>query len=423
MVQSPSEQLNRLRYRTTLLLVAFYLIPLVLITLYNVSALPLSQGWGILSTGLVAMAVGSILLFLTLQRWETLTLEQAARDVSEDQDLLYKLSLTSEEPHSIAETLSVSQDDLQKLTDLLTASQKQCELLSEELHREQRSLEGLHNDRERLEHLLQQAQQALDSQNSTFHEQQQAQDVLHQEYQQTIADQRQVIEKKQQQVQSLEGEVKDLKYELKTLLSLTEAEDAPRYSESTFQGNGGCATKSKPKSEKVEAAPTPLELGLSVPSRSHEEAQQQLKRCIDIAQKLTGARHLAGDSSRFRDLSADGYALDLRRLCDSLLSEQSAVILLYSQRENRMLFANNQVRGMLGWSPDKFLQSFPSIISEGEADWRSALQKAATSQRAEAVLKIKTRSGDDCSVRCVLGSVPTGIFKSHIIIVMYTING
>lgn len=158
-----------------------------------------------------------------------------------------------------------------------------------------------------------------------------------------------------------------------------------------------------------------LDLGLAVPSKSSEEAQQQLKRCIDIAQKLTGARHLAGDSARFRDLSADGYALDLRRLCDSFRSEHSCMIVLYSQRENKVLFVNNQVRGMVGLSPDKFLQNFPTMLPpEGATEWKGAIQKASIGHKAETTLRMK-----DNNIRCLLGAIPTGIFKTHIVGILY----
>lgn len=418
------KQIGDLRRRTTLVLILCYLVPLLLITLYNVSILPLSQGWAILSAGILAATAGGSILFILLRRWEAQLVQQAVMDVASEHVILERLPEPCAESEEIAQALNVSQEDLQRLADLLTSSQKQCELLSEELHREQRSLEGINHDRERLEHMLKQAQQALDSQNVTYEERLQAKETMQQEYQQTIADQRLVIEKRQQAIATLETEVRDLKYELKTLLALSDGDEQPVIEEQptrpTKIAEAPTKTASKTRAERSETSATTLDLGFTIPSRSSEEAQQQLKRCIDIAQKLTGARHLAGDSSRFRDLSADGYALDLRRLCDSLLSEQTSMILLYSQRENKALFVNNQVRGMLGWSPEKFLQGFPGIISDGEGDWRAALQSVATNQRAEACIKIKTRAGEDYPVRCLLGSVPTGIFKTHVIIVMYS---
>ena len=227
------------------------------------------------------------------------------------------------------------------------------------------------------------------------------------------------MRKKQQLITTLESQIQDLKYELKTLVDLSEPleEDVaiPIPAPTPIKQPEIPPKTSKTKTEKIDAI---LDLGLAASSRSTEEAHQQLKRCIDIAQKLTGARHLAGDSSRFRDLSADGFALDLRRLCDSLRSEQSSMILLYSQREGKALFVNDQVRGLLKWTPDKFVQNFPGVISDGK-EWRAALQKAASGQRSETLLAMKTRSGEETTVRCLLGSIPTGIFKTHLIGVFY----
>ncbi len=411
------EYIRKFRSWAMLALLVCYFIPLVLITLYNTSLLPLDQGWPILTIGMIAALLGSTVLFLVLRHWEgSVALQRWAfaenAGMPPEPDPEWRNPLP---PGPVIETATPDVEELHKLQQLLLASQRQCEALGVELHTVQRSMQELKHEREELEHLHMQAEQAINHQKNLYEEQLNNKETLLEEYQQTILDQRAVIELKQQALVALETEKQDLKYEIKTLVDLSDRlEESVPAAPPVVQS----APKLPPKS-KIEKIDPTLDLGLVVTSRSTEEAQQQLKRCIDIAQKLTGARHLAGDSSRFRDLSSDGFALDFRRLCDSLRSEQSSMILLFSQRENKALFVNDQVRALLGWTADKFLQNFFGVMEDSLKEWRVALQKAATNQRSEAILKMKTRSGDEASVRCLLGNVPTGIFKTHIIAIFY----
>lgn len=411
MTEHQQGQVGKLRLWATMALVVCYIVPLVVLTLYNVSVIPLDRAWGVLSLGLLGTMLGSSVLFVLLRQWEAAIVIVPVPD---------PVVLAPLAPMELEQ--SVMTQEIERLNEALMVSLKQSESLGEELHVLQRNLDSTHREKIELELQCEQAQQAVTIQQGTSEEQMRGKERLLEEYQTTITDQRLVIEKKQQHIVTLEGEIQDLKYELKTLVDLSDPIDdegsevelappplmpMPKFAEPILRLN---------------KTSEPLELGLAVPSRTTEEAQQQLKRCIDIAQKLTGARHLAGDSSRFRDLSADGYALDLRRLCDSLASEQSGTIVLYSQRDNKVLFVNNQVRGMLGWSPDKFLQNFANLFTDGLKEWKSATQKAAANGRHETVLAVKARSSEAYKVRCLLGAIPTGIFKTHIVGILYPLD-
>ncbi len=118
------------------------------------------------------------------------------------------------------------------------------------------------------------------------------------------------------------------------------------------------------------------------------------------------------------DSPADSFALDLRRLCDSLRSENSCTILLYSPKENQLLFANNQIKTVTGWSPDKFVQNFSDIMQD-EAPWRQGIASLTMRSEAKVDLTFKMKSGQDISVHGLLGLIPTGIFRQHIIAVLY----
>ena len=344
MLERQPDQISKLRLSAAIALVVCYLVPLVIITLYNTSLLPLGEAWGVLSLGFVSAMTGSAFLFVLLRRWEG-----AVVDEMREAPAFVTTGMTSEEIPEEAESSSLA--EVQRLLEELGQGQKQRDALCEELHSVQRSLEAVKREKEQLELLCQQQEHSLTAQQTTLGDEIKGKETLLEEYQQTIIDQRTVIEKKQQQIVTLEGEIRDLRYELKTLVDLSDRVIEEQETLSPPQRPVEPSSKVVKIRPDKNDAPTALELGLGLASRTLEEAQQQLKRCIDIAQKLTGARHLAGDSSRFRDLSADGYALDFRRLCDSLGSEQSCAIILYSQKENKVLFVNNQVRCLLYTSP------------------------------------------------------------------------
>jgi hypothetical protein len=123
--------------------------------------------------------------------------------------------------------------------------------------------------------------------------------------------------------------------------------------------------------------------------------------------------------SRFRDLPINNYTLDLRRLFDSLRSENAGVVFVYSQKENKLLFTNNVVKNVLGWSPEKFTQDFQEIVQDGLQEWKNAVSQLLIKGETNTRLVIKTKSGQDMMFQCQLGIIPTGIFRNHVIGVLY----
>lgn len=100
----------------------------------------------------------------------------------------------------------------------------------------------------------------------------------------TIAEQKSQIDKKQQQSGILETKVSDLTYEIKTLLKLAESHVSSISSTYT------------PSSPAEEPAPQTTETihPQDFQIKTTEEASQQLKKCIDIAQKMTGSHRFGG---------------------------------------------------------------------------------------------------------------------------------
>ncbi len=391
------------RFRVLLVLFVCYLLPLLL--LGNAT----SPGWGRWSLGLLLIMTMATGLFVFLRAWE---------------EALFSESQTAPSPFPAQAPPDPLATDILLLQERVQSLEKQCEELSEQLQTDLKNIKQLQNEKTELVQRCEDLEQILGSHQSVAEEQLSSKNILLEEYQQTIADQRQVIEKKQKLIVSLEAKANDLKYELKTLLDLTDRIDTD-FDEPMVQEHTR-PIKTAPLPAPKRATKTGVADHPSLPGLLNEprpqgpvDAAQQLKRCIDIAQKLTGARHLAGDSSRFRDLSVDGYALDLRRLCDSLRSETSGMILLYSQKEDRLLFANNQVRDVLGWSPEKFVQHFPALSVDGLTEWKRGLVRLSAVPQIEFPLTLKTRGGEEKTVHCYLGTIPTGIFKTHIVGVIY----
>lgn len=225
--------------------------------------------------------------------------------------------------------------------------------------------------------------------------------ILINEYQQTIADQRGVIEKKQKQLDQLETKVHDLTYEIKTLLQLAEKTTHPINS-----APAEISQKNIPASVKSPiAAPAP------------ESAQMQLKRCLNIAQKLTNTEQFNPQNSRFT--SFPNLALDQRRLFESLQSENNSAVFVYSQKEKKFLFANRQVQQLLGWSPDKFIQIFDDLIEDGKEEWRKSLYQLSPKENKDVRLVVKAKTGEDRFIHCHMGLISSGIFRNHVIGLLY----
>lgn len=201
-------------------------------------------------------------------------------------------------------------------------------------------------------------------------------------------------------------------YEIKTLLQLAEIANQPSFDPTEQQ-------------DLSEEPSVQLEFNLSPQAdpdkdaKVMENASIQLKRCIDIAQKITGGSHYRTGSPRFRELAGDNYTLDLRRLFDGLRHENSGLILFYSQKENKILFVSNQARNFLGWGTDKFLQTFFHIIEPSMESWNNGLSQLAFKNQAKVEISMKNRSEQDVPMHGLLGIIPTGIFRNHILGVFF----
>lgn len=424
-------------------IIIFYLIPLLFFSAFNIKFLPQQQSWPLFSLGLLFAALGTFILTLLLFYWEESVREKEETSSFCTSSLPPNAALTNKEEKvtsldpgmsysiPVQEHQSPSQfEENTKEINLLETALKNTQNENEELIR---ALEHKSHEFEKQEEeinllqlkALQIAQDFADY--KLFSEEQLKQKQLQlTTLQQMMEDQRTEMEKRQEQIYQLDTKVHDLSYEIKTLLYLNQEETAaPKLPQYAKESDPTPTPDKLFPSENGEQAGPPLKPSQhdisrnDTPIRSPLEASALLKKCINMAQKLTGANYYSSESSRFREFTSSYYAIDQRRLFENLRGETGALIIVYSQKEDKLLFVNNESKTLLGWSPEKFVADFPSIIHQGINDWKKALSSLVSASDSQARLLSKTKQGQEIVLNCHLGLIPTGLFRNYVIGVLY----
>jgi len=399
------------RYTLFSVVLLSYLLPLLALSAYNSIVTTPSKGWSVLCLGVFLTSLGSLAIFWTLTKWQK-NFPISHREPSFQQNQSEQEEQETFIPSQIVPVIAPEELLKHQETQIaLENANKSNALLNEQLEQyiqEMRQL-LLENDKQKL--VLENLQNSFDEERDSSCYQLQQQQTLIRELQTTLADQKGLSEKKQNQIHHLDTKVHDLTYEIKTLLKLAEAHSSSLTS--TPQVDQFPYPKSPPRDTDDEMYPH-----LEKQIRSDEEASQQLKRCLDIAQKITVSNRFNSHINTFLDSPSDSFALDLRRLCDSLRSEKNSTVLLYSPKENKLLFVNNQIRALTGWSPEKFVQNFDSLLYE-DAVWKQGISSLAMRNEAQIKLSLRSKTGQDVNVNAHLGMIPTGIFKHHTIAIVY----
>ncbi|MBS0624044.1 MAG: hypothetical protein JSS62_05415 [Verrucomicrobia bacterium] len=208
-------------------------------------------------------------------------------------------------------------------------------------------------------------------------------DSLLADYQHTITEQREVIEKKQNYIGKLEGKVRDLMYEIRSLLQL---EDPVRDAKENYLPD---SQKGKPY-----------------------DFSMQLSRFLELAESFTGADHLGG---RFLNSGAHRYAIDLRPLFDKLSQETSRIVFVYSPSEDRFVFVGELIRSRLGWGPEKIIKDFHQLVVKGYREWKEAIGQLEEGQQRVLPLQMRHKMGQEVAVDCYMGLVAKGPFARYII--------
>ena len=212
----------------------------------------------------------------------------------------------------------------------------------------------------------------------------------------TIKEQRRIIEKKQEEINVLNMQVNDLRYEMENILKINK-EDLKLFSEEEPAKNESS------------------DLDLLKEQPSHElSLSEKLGRYIDLTKKMTGSNPYASEKRGYR-FPIGTLIIDQRRLFDRLENDESEVVLVYSLEEKRLVFINNQVKGLLGWNPDKFIKDFPFLVQKGLHQWHEAIEELQEGDLGEVRLLMKTLRGQNILTHCYLKKVPQGAFEGHLL--------
>jgi len=389
------------RYRLLWIITLCYLLPLIAICAYPLINSGSTPNWDTLSIGLLLSCIGSLIIFWMMSRLESVVYHPKIKAVLIPQDAS---STNTPNPLTFVEI-----EKYTSATQSIDNLQKRNEELDLELETLNQQLKEMALKHEQADMQVRHATLELeDHHQSTFQQlEEQQQQIL--ALQNTIAEQKSQLDKRNQQMGTLETKVGDLTYEIKTLLKLAESHS------SSLSDLEESSPSSSVLPDEEERPNTQTEKMISRP----EEASNQLKRCLDIAQKITGSQRFNSHVNPLLNSAADNFTLDLRRLCDSLRSENSCTIILYSPKNNQILFVNNQIKTLTGWSPEKFTQHFPEILQD-PSSWKQGITNLATRSEAQVKLTLKTRSGQETLVSGHLGLIPTGIFRQHAIAVLYS---
>lgn len=393
------------RYSILPAIVAFYFIPLALLSIYGALKMPPSQSFNMASIGLFCSVIGSLLLFVILKTWEDQIIEPSAVNttVSQPQQNQRQIALTES-------LLEETKQRCEQAENELSETKVQLSFCQEEIEKQKSTLLAITEEKEKLQQQKQFAIKELNQLKIATEEKLEQNNLFVNEYQKTIHEQRSLIENKQQQISQLESKVRDLTYEIKTLLQLAEKAETLATQDFSF-----VQKENQPFIERTLEPYFAREPIVSTP----QQASQQLRHCIEIAQKITGAGHYGNRLSKVRDLSIDNYSLDLRHLSENFNSHSSCIVFLFSQKENKLLFINKKCKEVLEWSPEKIMQNFTDILSDSAETWSELLSQLAYKNEVCAELNLKTKNAKTVSLNCHLGIIPTGLFRSNIIGILY----
>lgn len=423
------------RHQIVAIVALLYLLPLIILCAVPLFHEGTNPEWVSFPLGMLLSCCGSLLIFVLLGSHKSQqvvlppppVVEVVPAPASiEEESVDFSLLLEEKEKE-----LAIEKEELLKQQEFIAAQEKANEQLLEEINYRNEEMQKLTQERENSKHLHQLLQEEFQLYKEKSLKQLEEEKEQANSLQETISELRGTIDHKQEQVELLENKIHDLTYEIKTLLQLADT--------SSFSSEPSFDTTNNPLAEgfvineeahhyqlNIKTAAEEKKLqekngGVSSPFYK-EHYDEQLKRCIDIAQKITGSHHLTGYNSRFRDLGMDSYTLDLRRLCDNLRSENSCTVFVFSPKENKLLFVNNQIKDLLGWSPEKFQQEFSSIIEEGLIEWRDSLSQLNAHNQTKTRLVMKQKVGQELLIECQLGLIPTGVFRHNVVGILYGVK-
>lgn len=410
-----------------LTILAAYLLPVLIYSKHSIGLMPSAKSWGILSTGLVLSLFGSAALILLVRNWEVSLKSKLAAVV--DRRVGEAVHFQSVEAPTSSHTFEEDKitplhpdageaEELSRLRQLVAERQQQNDQVSDELRGSMHEARQLVADKDTLTQQLAELRSEYDRFKADAEDKLTQREGAAGSLQRTVVEQRAELESRQHLITKLENKVNDLSYEVKTLLQLGDMASSQGETPNAAADNvhpviDGFNQTAEALDVDTLYETNPTSSDRSV--RSPYDASLQLQHCIDLAQNLEGAAHLGSGSRRFGDLAVESRALDLRRLADKFRSEVSAPVLLFNPSDNQLLFASNQIQGIVGWSPEKLIKDFYQLLQDGRQDWDQAVSALGQQEEVQVRLVVKTKSGQDVMTYCHLGMIRSGIFAQHVV--------
>lgn len=331
--------------------ILLYLIPILSWVLYTYQNGPIAFSWVVFASGLALLFFGSALMISLLKMKENAPVQAVT-------------------PIKIVEPIQVVDTEKEAL---LAELQATVHATNVTLQQKEEELSFLGNENQEIKSKL---HALLEEQGAREEEARRKIEILESE-----TNQHQLASK------AFENQIHDLRYEIKTLLQLTEVD---------------YLTNNEKEEQKTEA--------VHEPTFYPKSSRGLLTRCIDIAQKITAGYH-----SVSKNITHDPYAFDLRRLRDALRHETGALIVVYSPKEEQLLFANNETKKLFNLSPEHFVQDFSEFAAPSLQKWKNASIQLLTKPDISLLLDFHTKDEEVISLNALLGVIPTGVFRSLII--------
>ena len=325
--------------------------------------------------------------------------EQLEKDYNEKVDLLYK---AQEEVNSLKKQIEQqSQHHIQELTYLkheLKDIKNKYNTNKSQLENQNKGLQKLTYENEVLTEQSNQLNNNIKLLEEKYSSQLSKRDSMISQREAKINEQKDEIIKNNKKISFLESRINDLSYELKTILELKDVENS-------INRTQWKPLKNIPSSETL--------------NYSTYNAKQELKKCINIAEDIKGANYLNNKNTNSVAMQFSNSIYDIRSLNEYYRNINTCIV-IYSPKEDKLLFANRHVSELTGWPTERFLNDFYKLIQTNITDWRECIQSIKQNHYESIRLNIKSKTGKSSIIDCHLGLISKGAFENNIVGVLYS---
>ena len=392
-----------------------YFLPIIIYCSYGTIS---SRSWSFFTLGLLISILGSGVLIFFMRNWEEGMRRHVSRLVCRKVNKLREggfippRDIIREEEGSLrGEYEKQAEHYGQEITYLkreLQNAQESSEVLAQKMESSSQELSKLQGERQHLISQCKKFASRFQSIKDQYLSKVGRQEGVVAEHERQIAHQQGLIEQYQREIQQFKSRNEDLNYELKTVLELKDLEEEAESGVEEYYSYDEVPDEDVVlESGKVESIWQPAVI-------DSESAQTELQRCIGIAEDISEGSRLGNGGSGVITMFMDSYAIDMRRLFEQYRNVDDNVIFFYSPQEDRLVFINRQVRDLVGFTPERFINDFYRLVQNVD-DWKVGLQQLEYNQITTIRLLVKDKSGGGLWVDCHLGRIPVGIFSNNVV--------